>query len=57
LRFFVWALLKGDQVVEGMSFVRLPIKIQSLAFKALSSVTDLQGKTIGMEAWSAVSQH
>lgn len=55
LRFFVWALLKGDQVVEGMSFVRLPAKIQSLAFKALSSVTDRQGKPIGMEAWSAIS--
>lgn len=55
LRFFVWALLKGDQVVEGMSFVRLPVKIQSLAFKALSSVTDRQGKTIGMEAWRAIS--
>ena len=55
LRFFVWALLKGDQVVEGMSFVRLPSKIQALAFKALSSVTDRQGKTIGMEAWKAIS--
>jgi len=48
-------LLKGDQVVEGMSFVRLPSKIQALAFKALSSVTDRQGKTIGMEAWKAIS--
>ncbi|MGA8786675.1 MAG: phosphate ABC transporter substrate-binding protein PstS [Polaromonas sp.] len=56
LRFFLWALLKGDQVVEGMSFVRLPDKIQALAFKALSSVTDRQGKPIGLEAWNTVSR-
>ncbi|MDQ3058212.1 MAG: phosphate ABC transporter substrate-binding protein PstS [Pseudomonadota bacterium] len=56
LRFFVWALLKGDQVVEGMSFVHLPGKIQSLAFKALSSVTDRQGKALGLEAWNSVSR-
>lgn len=56
LRFFIWALLKGDQVVEGMSFVRLPDKIQALAFKNLSSVTDQQGRALGMEAWSAVSR-
>jgi phosphate transport system substrate-binding protein len=56
LRFFVWALLKGDQVVEGMSFVRLPDKIQSVAFKTLSGVTDQQGKPLGMEAWNSVSR-
>lgn len=56
LRFFVWALFKGDQVVEGMSFVRLPDKIQSLAFKALSSVTDRQGKPLGLDAWNSVSK-
>jgi phosphate transport system substrate-binding protein len=56
LRFFIWALLKGDQVVNGMSFVRLPDRIQSHAFKALSSVRDRQGKTLGLEAWNSVSR-
>lgn len=55
LRFFVWALLKGDQAVDGNRFVRLPDKIQGSVFKALSSVTDSQGKTIGLDAWNAVS--
>ena len=56
LRFFVWALLKGDQVTEGMSFVRLPDKMQGLAFKALSSVTDQKGRAIGLEAMSEQSK-
>jgi phosphate transport system substrate-binding protein len=55
LRFVTWALMKGDPVVEGMSFVRLPDKIQGIAFKNLSAVTDSQGKTIGLEALSLVS--
>ena len=55
LRFFIWALLKGDQVMEGMSFVRLSDKIQSLAFKAMTGVTDQRGRALGLEAWNAVS--
>ena len=56
LRFLMWALLKGDQVVEGLSFVRLPDSLQATAFKALTSVTDPQGKKLGVEAFSAMTQ-
>lgn len=56
LHFFVWSLLKGDTVVEGLSFVRLPDRIQALAFKALSSVTDTHGKPLGFDALGAASQ-
>lgn len=55
LRFFIWALLKGDSALNAVSFVRLSDKIQSYAFKTLSSVTDRQGKPIGLEAWSSIS--
>jgi phosphate transport system substrate-binding protein len=50
LRFFVWTLLKGDKVVEQMSFVRLPDKLQATAYKALTSVTDMQGVPLGLQA-------
>jgi phosphate transport system substrate-binding protein len=56
LRFFVWTLLKGDQVVEGMSFVRLPDKLQALAYKALTSVTDQNGNALGHQAMEKVSR-
>jgi phosphate transport system substrate-binding protein len=57
VRFFVWALLKGDQVVEHMGFVRLPDKMQALAFKALSSVTDAKGSAVALDAINELSQH
>lgn len=56
LRFLMWALLKGDSVVEGLSFVRLPDALQASAFKALSSVVDRQGRKLGAEAFSAIAQ-
>ena len=56
LRFLMWALLKGDSVVEGLSFVRLPDALQANAFKALSSVVDKQGRKLGAEAFSAIAQ-
>jgi phosphate transport system substrate-binding protein len=56
LRFLVWALLEGDQVVENMSFVRLPDKLQALAFKTLSSVTNPQGSPLGIVAMASLSR-
>jgi phosphate transport system substrate-binding protein len=56
LRFFVWVLLKGDQVAEDMSFVRLPNKMQALAYKALVSVTDQQGSPLGLMAMEKLSK-
>jgi phosphate transport system substrate-binding protein len=56
LRFFVWILIKGDQVVEDMSFVRLPDKLQALAYKALTSVTDRDGNALGHQAMEKISR-
>lgn len=56
LRFLMWALLKGDSVVEGLSFVRLPDALQANAFKALSSVVDNQGRKLGTEAFTTVAK-
>jgi hypothetical protein len=33
-----------------MSFVRLPDKLQATAYKALTSVTDMQGVPLGLQA-------
>lgn len=56
LRFFVWALLRGDLVVEGMNFVRLPDKMQALAYAGLSSITDAAGRPVGIEALSSLTR-
>lgn len=56
LRFLMWALLKGDQVVEGLSFVRLPDSMQAAAFKAMSNVTDAAGRKLGVEAFTVMTR-
>jgi phosphate transport system substrate-binding protein len=48
LKFFVWAFLNGDTLVQANNFVRLPDRVQALAFKAISSVKDPSGNPIGM---------
>ena len=48
LRFFVWAFMNGDTLVQANNFVRLPDRVQSLAFKAISSVKDSAGAPIGL---------
>lgn len=55
VRFVIWAMLKGDRVIEAMSFVRLPDKMQALAYKELSSITDKDGRLIGLQAVAAIS--
>lgn len=48
LKFFVWAFLNGDGLVQANNFVRLPDRVQAFAFKAISSVRDKAGQPIGM---------
>lgn len=48
LKFFVWAFLKGDMLVQANNFVRLPDRVQASAFKVISSVQDKEGQSIGM---------
>lgn len=47
LKFFVWAFLNGDTLVQENNFVRLPDRIQATAFKAISGVKDKSGMSIG----------
>jgi phosphate transport system substrate-binding protein len=46
LQFFVWAFMNGDSLVQQNNFVRLPDRMQSLAYKAIASVKDKSGKAL-----------
>lgn len=48
LKFFVWAFTHGDALVQKHNFVRLPDRVQALAFKTIASVKDKSGKLIGL---------
>jgi len=59
LQFFIWAFLNGDTLVQQNNFVRLPNRIQALAFKQIASVKDKAGKTLNLslkeERWKSGS--
>jgi phosphate transport system substrate-binding protein len=46
LQFFIWAFMNGDSLVQQNNFVRLPDRMQSLAFKAIASVRNSSGKIL-----------
>lgn len=48
LKFFVWAFVNGDALVQANNFVRLPDRVQASAFKAISSIKDKTGNSIGL---------
>lgn len=48
LKYFMWAFLNGDALVQESNFVRLPDRVQAAAFKAITSVRDKSGNAIGM---------
>jgi phosphate transport system substrate-binding protein len=48
LQFFVWAFINGDALVQKSNFVRLPDRVQALAFKAIASVQDRQGHALNL---------
>lgn len=50
LRFFAWAFLNGDTLVQENNFVRLPDHVQAAAFKTMTLVRDRSGAPIGMTA-------
>ena len=56
LRFFLWAFLKGDELVQASNFVRLPDRVQASAFRIIASVKDKDGNLIGMNFPTAPSQ-
>jgi phosphate transport system substrate-binding protein len=47
LKFFVWAFMNGDTLVQENNFVRLPDRIQAAAFKSISAIKDKNGMPIG----------
>jgi phosphate transport system substrate-binding protein len=49
LQFFIWAFMNGDSLVQQSNFVRLPDRIQSLAYVAISSVTDKSGNKLKLK--------
>lgn len=49
LKFFAWAFLHGDELVQQSNFVRLPTRVQASAFKIIASVKDQAGNPIGMQ--------
>lgn len=49
LEFFVWAFMNGDKLVQKNNFVRLPDRIQSLAYKTISSVKDKSGAPLNVK--------
>ncbi len=46
LQFFAWALMNGDALVQKSNFVRLPDRVQALAFKLMTSVKDKGGRAL-----------
>ncbi len=50
LQFFVWAFVNGDALVGESNFVRLPDRVQAAAFKAIASVRDKTGASVGLAA-------
>lgn len=46
LQFFVWAFMNGDSLVQKNNFVRLPDRMQSLAYRAIASVKDQSGQAL-----------
>ncbi|MDO8651256.1 MAG: phosphate ABC transporter substrate-binding protein PstS [Undibacterium sp.] len=46
LKFFTWAFMAGDHLVNSVDLVRLPDQIQARAFKEMTTVTDLNGKPL-----------
>ena len=53
LKIFDWAFVNGDTLVQTNNFVRLPDRVQALAFKSITSIKDKNGNAIGMQSMAA----
>lgn len=56
LKFFVWAFINGDTLVQDNNFVRLPNRVQASAFKAITTIRDKAGNQIGLNLLGATVQ-
>lgn len=46
LKFFTWAFMYGDRLVNAVDFVRLPDSIQARVFREMTTVADQNGKPL-----------
>ena len=46
LKFFTWAFLKGDTLVDNIDFVRLPDRVQARIYNEFTQITDSNGKPL-----------
>ena len=46
LKFFTWAFLKGDTLVNNIDFVRLPDRVQARIYNEFTKITDSSGKPL-----------
>jgi phosphate transport system substrate-binding protein len=46
LKFFTWAFLKGDIMVDNIDFVRLPDRVQARIYNELTKITDGNGQPL-----------
>lgn len=46
LEFFTWALVKGDNIVSAMDFVKLPDLVQARIYRELTTIQDKSGKPL-----------
>jgi phosphate transport system substrate-binding protein len=49
LEFFVWAFMNGDKLVQRNNFVRMPDRIQTQAYKIISSIKDKNGAALSVK--------
>lgn len=49
LKFFTWAFLKGDTIVDNIDFVRLPDHVQARIYNEFTKITDGSGKPLHWE--------
>jgi phosphate transport system substrate-binding protein len=54
-KFFVWAFVNGDSLVQLNNFVRPPDRVQAYAFKIISSIKDKTGNVIGVSLMAATT--
>ena len=52
LEFFVWAFMNGDKLVQKNNFVRLPDRMQSLAYKTIMSIKSKSGAPLNVKVVS-----
>ena len=46
LKFFTWAFMKGDTLVDNIDFVRLPDRVQARIYNEFTKITDSSGKPL-----------